>query len=784
MAAIKFLEPASRRGAPLPDTAVRVLGIDLGTTNSTVADLAFDPDEREIGRPRPLAIEQHCPGETIRGPLVPSVVAIVNDQPLVGHAAARFRQSPGAFGLEKDVSLFHETKNEIGLNKVFFRAPDGYRNPADIAGHVLRMLHDEATDAEPADRVVVTVPASFQTSQRAETVHAAALAGIDLAPGDLLDEPVAVFTDKYVSAGGQPFVSRGPGTMLVFDFGGGTCDVAVLRVDAHDGERPEISPLAVSRYHRLGGGDIDRAIIHEALIPQIVEQNGLGKFELGFAIKDEAIVPALLTIAESLKIELCRNPGADVATIERTVKIRHEDRELRLRNPSLATDMFIEILAPFLDRDLPFESGLEYRTQMSVFVPIEDALDRAGLGMDEIDYVLLAGGSSLIPWLVIAIGEAFPGANIVSYKDDDAVQTAVARGAAYQAMSLALYGEGVVRPVTHESISLRTSDGLVEIVPKGADLPYPSDVAWKRLDVLAVPETCEDGVLELRIEVVAGRDQSPLDSRVWELPAPVEAGDRLWVDVCFDENQVLQLNLSSDRPGAEPYTMRIENPVTHVVNPGEVRLRIAKTERELDAGDVPPEKVVDKLTDLGNDYAEIGHRERALDRLKRGLKRLGRPNTYILNTMGIIAGDMGDRASQEKYYLQAAAADPGYSSSLFNLALAKLNADEYEEAMQHVEAAIARSASAPYYVLKAKIASALGDRARSSAALDRAMAEFAPVPLLSGFELGWYESAARLRDDEDGVERAKAERRGRLRAKPVERVDRGVLPRSRTQSRS
>ncbi len=776
MPRIHLLEPAAHDRTQLPGETVRVLGIDLGTTNSTVCDAVFDPDEPEIDVPGEIVVEQDCFGEIVAGALVPSVVAVVNEKPVVGHAAARMRTAPAELNLEEQATIFYETKNDIGLGKVYFKAPPGFRSPAEIGGHILAALHTEATIAEGASRVVVTVPASFQTAQRAETIRAAELAGLRLEPGDLLDEPVAVFIDKFVSEDGEPFVRRGASRVLVFDFGGGTCDVAIFHVVAAPRCRPCITPLAVSRYHRLGGGDIDRAIVYKALIPQMVEQNALERHELTFDDKRHHAEPALLAVAEALKLELCSSNDVASATIHKTVRIPLEDRELRLRNPTLTRESFEDLLEPFLERDPLFGSNSEYRIELSIFAPIWDAFDRTGLSADDIDHVVLAGGSTLIPQVVSAIGEAFPRATVVRYDDAMSVQTAVARGAAYHALSLALFGEGIVRPVTLESISLRTSTGLAEVIPKGVDLPYPNGGGWAWPCVLAVPAARADGPVEMRIEVVAGLDATLLDVRYWDMPPTVTAGQPLRVEARLDENRQLHLRVSTDDENQEPLAVRIENPITHVVNPGEVRLRIEESERQLESESVPASEIVSRLTALGSDYAEIGHREKALDRYRRALRKLGRPSGWILFRMGLVAGDLGDRESQEKFYLQAAEADTSMSSPLFNLALSKFRQDRLDEARTHINAAIDRSPEGPYYSLKASIANAAGDMATRDRALERALHEFAPVTTLDSFELHWFESAASLMGDAGLVERAREVRRSLSQRKGLGIVERGVLP--------
>ena len=114
-----------------------------------------------------------------------------------------------------------------------------------------------------------------------------------------------------------------------------------------------------------------------------------------------------------------------------------------------------------------------------MFAPLQDALDRSGVESGEVDYFLMVGGSSLIPQVVRAVRPFFPNAEVLAYPDRDSVQTAVARGAALHALALATAGHGLVQPVANDTISLRTEAHLVELIPKGAGLPFPAD-GWAK----------------------------------------------------------------------------------------------------------------------------------------------------------------------------------------------------------------------------------------------------------------------------------------------------------------
>jgi molecular chaperone DnaK (HSP70) len=366
-----FPEGSSNRQSEKP---VRVLGIDLGTTNSTVAEIVYDPNSDDDISVRCLAVEQQTGGRSHWSPLVPSMVALHDGQEFIGEGARILRINGRMKKLGEKRNLFSSVKNDMGLRRTYDMAPEGYRSATEVSGKILGFLKEAALNdkSQLPERTIVTVPASFQLDQRSDTIKAATLAGMTLKGGDLLDEPVAAFIGYLSKNPDEELVEPGQTkNLLVFDFGGGTCDVAIMRVSRQDkSERLSIATLSVSRYHRLGGGDIDQAILYEILMPQLLKQNDLHRNDLDFNMKKDFIEPALIGVAEKLKIELCDKVFEAFREGENYDKFTHtcygeylcrlaDGRTLTLCNPVLNVAQFEEIMYPFLEPYLLFNSETE-----------------------------------------------------------------------------------------------------------------------------------------------------------------------------------------------------------------------------------------------------------------------------------------------------------------------------------------------------------------------------------------------------------------------------------------
>jgi molecular chaperone DnaK len=794
MNALELIAPAKETIKKIKKP-IRVIGIDLGTTNSTVSEIVYDPASKSDISVRCIAVEQPTGNRSHWNPLVPSIVAIHDGQEIVGEGARLLRSKSREAGLIEESSLFASVKNHMGLRRTYNMAPAGYRSAAEVSGRILSFLKGAAMKdkaLEPA-RTTVTVPASFQTAQRDDTLKAASLAQLTVRGGDLLDEPVAALIGYLAENLDKRLVEIGETKhLLVFDFGGGTCDVAIFRVSTDLAGSLMIASLSVSRYNRLGGGDIDLSILYDVLLPQLLEQNSLDRHALDFDTKRTVIEPAFIGVAEQLKIGLCEkvaqglDAGDDISELIETCHKKFvcqlpEGGTLTLLNPSLSLDSFDKVLKPFFDTDMLFTRETEYFQTLSIFVPIYDALERCGLEVDQIDLCLLAGGSCLIPQVHSNLKEGFEKAEILSFVNADAMQTAVARGAALNALSLAIQERPIIQPVCQETIALVTNNGPFDLVKRGSTLPWPPEGGYKELTNLMLSESSLDKAVTVRVEIVALEEmgQHILMSELWDIPAPVKAGEKIRLEYRYDENQVLDVRaFHADRGDVKPLKERREHPLTHISNPQVIKLRIEDTEEKLRTGIIQPQERRSIVMNLAEDCAEIRQYEKAIAKLTELLRQRNEPDAAIINRMALYCGYMGDTAREQRLYTEASAADPTMSAPWFNLALSLRKQKRLEEAKNSVDMAIGlEKDSAPYYVLQAQVVQDMGKDFATKEFLDIAWKRFPIVTAQTDWDLGWYITASEMREDKVAADSARQERsRRKAGAVPSRNEGQGSLP--------
>ncbi|MDX1565123.1 MAG: Hsp70 family protein [Phycisphaeraceae bacterium] len=372
----------------------RCIGIDLGTTFSVVARLD------EHGKPTTLP--------NAEGDLkTPSVVLYDDDgQVVVGRDAHR------AICATPDRVADHP-KRFMGRRR-YPKIVDGRQlNPIELSAQIIRKLKAdaEARMKEPVSGAVITVPAYFDEARRSATAEAGLLAGLDVI--DVINEPTAAALayayEGYLAEsdgdGDAESMARAvtrPRVVVVFDLGGGTFDVSVLRIDQKD-----LKVLATEGDVRLGGKDWDQRII-DHIAEQFIEQHGTDPRQ------DPLSYHALAGTAEEIKKDLSARQKSRYA-------VNHGGH----------------VLTGTIDRKT-FEQlteSLLYRTERR----LKAAVENGGLAMEEIDQVLLVGGSSRMPQVGAMIRR-------VTGQEPSAVlapDEAVAHGAAIHAVVRLIQDNGV-----------------------------------------------------------------------------------------------------------------------------------------------------------------------------------------------------------------------------------------------------------------------------------------------------------------------------------------------------
>lgn len=763
--------------------AFRVLGIDLGTTNSTVAEVAWSPDAPEaVSTALCIEVAQPTLSGDFTSVLVPSVVTHLADRQLVGEGARRCLSRSVELGLRPNANYLAEVKNEMGIGRTYPQAKAGCRSPAEVSGQVLRFLRDQAPGK--IARTVVTVPASFQISQREDTLLAADLAGLALGHGDLLDEPLAAFLDFIARQG--PAILDGVGDeteTMVIDFGGGTCDVAIFTLRRQADGTLGVSSRAVSRYHRLGGADIDRAIVHQVLIPELARQNATDPDDWDYETRKEQLEPQLLATAEQLKHGLCEllshrqahgaELGAVLADTIRTYPgiqtLRLADgTSLALRSPALDGVRFAELMMPFLDEESLQADEDEYTLSCSIFAPIADALERARLQPRQIGFLLAVGGSSLNPLVIRALQGYFGEFLVHRFADALDMQVAVARGAAYHAALLHLYGRSLLTPVASDQLSLQTDRGLHAIIPRGQTLPFAGDFCPSGQRRFRAP----GGPMRIAFWAGEGVEARPVFTGITQ---PIEAGTALTLSFDLDANQHFSFGVTP-ADGGETFAGTIESPLHNVVNPGKDREMILRIERGVRAGEFPPESVPARMLELALLHDKVGMHDKAAALLKRLIRQQPEYRQSALCHLSNVYGRKGDAYRQEKCLLDAVLA--GSAMALLNLANLYSRKGRWTEAEEMCRRFEAEEPSAIGLVLLARCLRAQGRDAEASEALADAFRRFGrDLTSLDEVTFSWYQAATAMSADVSLQRRAHEEEARRKAVCAAPPPLEGLLPR-------
>jgi molecular chaperone DnaK len=490
-------------------TTDRIVGIDLGTTNSLVGFMQGDT---------PVII----PGEDGSN-LVPSVVALdESDKIIVGNAARKYLiETPeravysvkrlmgrGVEDIQEELKLFPlRLADDFQAREVLrIKLGDETFTPPEISAYILRQLKRNAERffGATVSKAVVTVPAYFNDAQRQATKDAGRIAGLEVLR--LVNEPTAASLAYGLD-------KKQNGIVAVYDFGGGTFDISVLRL--HDGI---FEVIATNGDTHLGGDDIDNLLIRIAL------DDIRGDLGADVSRRSE-VVAAIRKAVIEVKIVLSSQPSA---------KLDIELPDGKRYQREITRQQFEELAAPVIDRTI---------------APCKQVMKDAGLRPEQIDEVVLVGGSTRIPRVRALVEQMFQRKPHTELNPDEVVTL----GAAVQANILSGGSDAtenmLLLDVTPLSLGIEVAGGVTDkIILRNSTIPASATQHYT---------TQVDGQANVTIHVLQGERELAKDCRSlarFDLKGvpPMSAGmPRIEVKFLIDANGILHVSAREQRSGKE-----------------------------------------------------------------------------------------------------------------------------------------------------------------------------------------------------------------------------------------
>ncbi len=492
----------------------KVIGIDLGTTNSCVAVMEGD---------KPKVIENSEGDRT-----TPSIVAFAkDDQVLVGQSAKRqavTNPTNTLFAVKRLIGRRFEddvVQRDIGMvpykivkadnGDAWVEATGKKMAPPEISARVLMKMKKTAEDylGEPVTEAVVTVPAYFNDSQRQATKDAGKIAGLDVKR--IINEPTAAALAYGMDK------KRGDKKIAVFDLGGGTFDVSIIEIAEVDSEH-QFEVLATNGDTFLGGEDFDLRII-QYLTKEFERESGID------ISRDPLAMQRLKEAAEKAKIELSSQQQTEVNLPYITADAsgpKHLNIKLtRAKLESLVGDLIEKTMGP-----------------------CKVALNDAGLKVNEIDDVILVGGQTRMPKVQEAVKNFFGKEPRKDVNPDEAV----ALGAAIQGGVLAGDVKDVLLlDVTPLSLGIETLGGVMtKLIEKNTTIPANAEQVFS---------TADDNQTAVTIHVLQGERERAADNKslgrfdLANIPPAPRGLPQIEVKFDIDANGILNVSAKDKATG-------------------------------------------------------------------------------------------------------------------------------------------------------------------------------------------------------------------------------------------
>ena len=494
----------------------KIIGIDLGTTNSCVSVL-------ESGKPR--VIENAEGGRT-----TPSIVAYANDnEVLVGQSAKRQAVTNPTNTLfavkrligrrfeddvvQKDIKMVPYKIVKADNGDAWVEAKGETMAPPQVSAEVLRKMKKTAEEylGESVTEAVITVPAYFNDSQRQATKDAGRIAGLEVKR--IINEPTAAALAYGMDK------AQGDRTVAVYDLGGGTFDISIIEIAEVDGEH-QFEVLATNGDTFLGGEDFDLRLI-EFLADEFKKENGIDLHN------DPLALQRLKEAAEKAKIELSSSQQTEVNLPYITADATGPKHLVVKLNRSKLESLVQELVTRSLE-------------------PLKVALKDSGLSASEIDDVILVGGQTRMPMVQQMVADFFGKEPRKDVNPDEAV----AMGASIQGAVLAGEVKDVLLlDVTPLTLGIETMGGVATpLIEKNTTIPT------KKSQVFS---TAEDNQTAVTIHVVQGERKQAATNKslgrfdLADIPPAPRGMPQIEVTFDLDANGILNVSAKDKATGKE-----------------------------------------------------------------------------------------------------------------------------------------------------------------------------------------------------------------------------------------